>query len=58
MDALEKAMLPATLAERELCPTRGNWLDDHGRKWCARPTCKNRRTGARPGDYPEDAIPF
>src|ERR1700685_275098 len=34
LDALEKAMLPATLAERERRPTCGDWLDDHGGK-CA-----------------------
>jgi predicted amidophosphoribosyltransferase len=39
LDALEKATLPATLAQRERCPTCGGWLDDHGGKWCACPAC-------------------
>ena len=39
LDALEKAMLPAALAERERCPTCGAWMDNHGGKWCACRTC-------------------
>jgi hypothetical protein len=57
LDALEKAMLPATLAERERCPTCGKWLDDHGGKWCACPTCKKPfepAHGCKAGDYPEE----
>ena len=39
LDALERALLPATLAERECCPTCDRWLNDHSGKWCACPTC-------------------
>ena len=61
LDALEKALRPATLAERERCPTCGNWLDDHGAKWCACPTCKKPfepAHGCKPGHYGPDDIPF
>jgi hypothetical protein len=54
LDALEKAMLRATLAERERCPICGHWLDDHGGKWCSCPTCGKRYEpvhGCKSGDY-------
>jgi hypothetical protein len=57
LDALEKAMLPAALAERRRCPACGKWLDEHGGVWCACPTCEKPfepAHGCKAGDY----VPF